>query len=126
MGVWACQAPWSHCDVPTNVIPSYIWLYTMHCTHQLCKQIWAHPLPNGHPLWQLKKGQSYLWQHLLWQLEEGQPYLKPKKKYNKFNVRINIMDEGYSYTMRVLQKWINKQKFKMKLLLKPSLEICIE
>jgi hypothetical protein len=28
--------------------------------------------------------------------------------------------------MKVLQKWIDKQKFKMKVLLKPSLEICIE
>jgi len=28
--------------------------------------------------------------------------------------------------MKVLQKWIDKQKLKMKLLLKPSLEICME
>jgi hypothetical protein len=52
----------------------------MHCTHQLCKQIWAHPLPNGHPL-----GQS----------EEGQPHLKSKNKNKKPNVKLNIMDESY-------------------------------
>jgi hypothetical protein len=34
----------------------------MHYTHQLYKQIWAHPLPNG---------------HFLGQLGEGKPHLKP-------------------------------------------------
>jgi len=29
----------------------------MHRTHQPCNQIWAHPLPNGHPLGQ-PKGRS--------------------------------------------------------------------
>jgi hypothetical protein len=28
--------------------------------------------------------------------------------------------------MKVLQKWIDKQKLKMKVLLKPSFEICME
>jgi hypothetical protein len=88
MGVWACLAPWSHCAMPTNVVSNCIWLYTIHRTDQPYKQIWAHPLPNGYPLWQL---------------EEGQPYLKKKNKYNKLNVRINILDESYFYTMMVLQ-----------------------
>jgi hypothetical protein len=35
------------------------------------KQVWAHPLLNGHPLWQLEEGQPYLLRHALWQLEEG-------------------------------------------------------
>ncbi len=91
MGVWACPAPWSHCNVLVNAIPNYMWLYTMHCTHQPYKKIWAHPLPNGHPLWQL---------------EEGQSYLKPKTQYNKPSVKINILNEGYFYTMRVLQLYI--------------------
>jgi hypothetical protein len=33
-----------------------------------------------------------------------QPHLKPNKKYNKPNVKINIINEGYLYTMGVLQK----------------------
>jgi len=46
----------------------------------LCKQIWAHPLPNAHPLWQLG---------------EGQPHLKLKiKKRKKTNLRFNVLDEG--------------------------------
>jgi len=49
----------------------------MHRTHQPCKQIWAHPLPIG---------------HLLWQLEEGQPHLNFFIK--KPNFRLNILDEG--------------------------------
>jgi hypothetical protein len=54
----------------------------MHHTHQRCKQIWAHPLPNA---------------HLLWQPGEGQSHLKFKKKKNiKPNVRINILDECYA------------------------------
>jgi hypothetical protein len=53
----------------------------MHRTHQCCKQIWAHPLPNA---------------HFLWQLREGQPHLKPKTKNIKPNVRINILDENYA------------------------------
>jgi hypothetical protein len=97
MGIQACPIPWSHCGVPANAVPSCTWLYIMHYTHQPYKQIWAHPLPNGHPLWQS---------------EEGQLHLKPENKYNKRNVRINILDESYFYTMKVLQK--------------PSLEICIE
>jgi hypothetical protein len=52
----------------------------MHCTHQPCKQIWAHPLPNG---------------HLLGQPKEGQPNMKLKNKNKKPNARINI-DEGYA------------------------------
>jgi len=64
-GVRACSAPRSHCGMPANAILSCTWLYTMHHTHQPYIQIWAHPLPNG---------------HLVWQLEEGQPHLKPKKQ----------------------------------------------
>jgi hypothetical protein len=41
-------------------------------------------------------------------------------------VKINIINEGYLYTMGVLQKWIDRQKFKMKVLLKPKLEIYIK
>jgi hypothetical protein len=83
----------------------------MHRTHQPCKQIWAHTMPNGP----------------LWQSEKGQPHLKPKKnKYNRPNVRINILNEGYFYTMKVLQNWIKKQKLKMKVLLKPRFKIGIE
>jgi hypothetical protein len=52
----------------------------MHHTHEPCKQIWAHPLPNEH---HLKK------------LGEGQPHLKSKNKTKKPNVRINILDEDY-------------------------------
>jgi hypothetical protein len=52
----------------------------MHYTHQPYKQIWAHPLPNG---------------HLLWQLGEGQPHLKSKNKNKKPNVKLYILDEGY-------------------------------
>jgi hypothetical protein len=52
----------------------------MHSTHQPCKKLLAHPLPNG---------------HLLGQLEEGQPLLKSKNKKKKPNVRLNILDEGY-------------------------------
>jgi hypothetical protein len=37
-----------------------------------------------------------------------------KNKYNKPNVKINILYEIYFYMMKVLQKWIDKQKFKMK------------
>jgi hypothetical protein len=54
----------------------------MHHTHQPYKQIWAHPLPNG---------------HLLWQLKERQPHLKSKTKNKKPNVRLNILDEGYPF-----------------------------
>ncbi len=43
--------------MPANVIPSCIWLYRMHHTHQPYKQIWACPLPNGHLLWQPGEGQ---------------------------------------------------------------------
>ncbi len=67
---------WSHYGMLVNVVPNCIWLYKMHCTHQPYKQIWAHPLPNG---------------HLLWQLKERQPHFKPFYFfYNKPNVRINI------------------------------------
>jgi hypothetical protein len=55
-----CLPEWSHCGVPTNVIPSCTWLYLMHCTHQPCKQIWDCPLPNGHLVWQLKEGHPRL------------------------------------------------------------------
>jgi hypothetical protein len=65
----------------------------MHRTHQRCKQIWAHPLPNA---------------QLLWQLGEGQPHLKQKKKNKniKPNVRINILDEGMGrpYMMQILHR----------------------
>jgi hypothetical protein len=60
MGIWACPIPWSHCGAPTNVVSSYIWMYKMHHTRQPYKQIWAHPLPNGHPLWQSKEKQPHL------------------------------------------------------------------
>jgi hypothetical protein len=52
----------------------------MHHTHHPYKQIWAHPLPNG---------------HLLLQLKEGQPHLKSKNKNKKPNVKFNILNEGY-------------------------------
>jgi hypothetical protein len=51
----------------------------MHHTHQPCKQIWAHPLPNGH----------------LGQPKEGQPHLKSKNKNKKPNAKFNILNEGY-------------------------------
>jgi len=54
----------------------------MHHTHQPYKQIWAHPLPNGHLLWQLWGG-------------GGQPTTFEKKRKKKLKVRLNIMDEGY-------------------------------
>jgi hypothetical protein len=53
----------------------------MHHTRQCYKKIWAHPLPNAHPLWQPG---------------EGQPHLKPKNKSIKPSVKINILDEGYA------------------------------
>jgi hypothetical protein len=62
--------------VPVNAPPICTRLYRMHCTHQCCKQVWAHLLPSA---------------HLLWQLRDGQPHLKQKKKNIKPNVRINIM-----------------------------------
>jgi hypothetical protein len=52
----------------------------MHHTHQPCKQILAHPLPN--------------W-HLLGQPREGQPHLKSKNKNKKPIVKLNVLDEGY-------------------------------
>jgi hypothetical protein len=36
-------------------------------------------------------------------IEEGQRHLEPKKKYSKPNVKIIIINEGYFYTMNVLQ-----------------------
>jgi hypothetical protein len=68
----------------------------MHHTDQRCKQIWTHPLPNA---------------HLLWQLGDKQPHLKPKKqkKQNiKPNVRINILDEGYTLHNEGIA-WIDRQ-----------------
>jgi len=53
----------------------------MHRSHQCFKQVWAHPLPNAHPLWQLGEQQPHLNFFL--------------KKNKKPNVRSNILDEGY-------------------------------
>jgi hypothetical protein len=54
----------------------------MHRTHQCYKKIWAQPLPNAHPVWQL---------------EEWATTSETKKNKNiKPNVKINIMDEGYA------------------------------
>jgi hypothetical protein len=50
----------------------------MHHIHQPYKQIWAHPLPNG---------------HLVGKPKEGQPHLKSKTKNLMW---INILDEGYA------------------------------
>jgi len=80
MGIQACLPPWSHYGVHANLVPSRIWPCRMYCTHQPYKQIWVHPLPNGHPLWQLG---------------EGQRHLKFKKKNKKPNVKLNILNEGY-------------------------------
>jgi len=79
MGVQACPTPWSHYGTLANALPSYIWPYRMHRTHQPCNQIWAHPLPNG---------------HLLRQSMKGQPHLKSKNKNQKPNVKMNILGEG--------------------------------
>jgi hypothetical protein len=65
-----------------NATPSCTWPYRMHHPHQSYKQIWVHPLPNG---------------HLIWQPWEGQPHLKSKSKSKKPNVRLNILDEGYPF-----------------------------
>jgi len=52
----------------------------MHRTHQPYKQIWAHPLPNGHSLRQLG---------------EGATTFEFLKKNQETYVKINILDEGY-------------------------------
>jgi hypothetical protein len=47
----------------------------MHRTHQCYKQIWAHPLPNA---------------HLLWQPKERQPHLKPKKQKQELTLWMKV------------------------------------
>jgi hypothetical protein len=54
----------------------------MHRTHQRYKKIWAHPLPNGHFLWQPKGGTT-----------TSKIFKKTKNK--KPNVKFNILHEDY-------------------------------
>jgi hypothetical protein len=69
----------------------------MHHTHQIYKQIWAHPLPNG---------------HLLWQSGEGQPHLKPKKQKQELTLWMKVSP----CTMRVFHKQINNLNLRMTVL----------
>jgi len=70
----------------------------------------------------------------------GATAFETKITKKKPNVRINILDEAYplqdesitqidnglKHTMRVLHKGIKELKQKMKVLLKPNVEICIK
>ncbi len=74
----------------------------MHHTHQPCKQIWAHPLPNEHLL--IKQGATTSMASPSIMATRKGATISKTKKINTINyVRINILDEGYPHTMKVLQ-----------------------
>jgi len=57
--------------------------------------------------------------NLMWVLTFWMKVIFPQWRYCNYRHKIK-------HTIRVLQKWITGQKFKMRVLLKPSFEICIE
>ncbi len=75
----------------------------MHCTHQLYKQIWAHPCPMDTLYGNYKKGNHIYGDTFYGNWRRGNHIWNQKNKYNKPNVRINIINEGYFYTMKILQ-----------------------
>ncbi len=76
----------------------------MHRTHQPCKTSLGTSLAQWTPSMAIGGGATIFIATRFMATRRRQPHLKPNKKYNKPNVKINIINEGYLYTMGVLQK----------------------
>jgi len=70
---------------------------------------------RGNYIWNQKKNTI----NLMWEFTFWMKVISTWWGYFHYRQKIK-------HTMTVLQKWIDKQKFKMKVLQKPNLEICIE